>query len=76
MARPKTIEELLKEAEEGKSGGTLGEQEGKQRERVPETDKERKELEERKKKGKRGWFSGRRDKRTILAMARDQEDEG
>lgn len=59
MARAKTMDELLKEAEEGKSGGTLGEQERKQREQVPD--------EKDKKKRKRGWFEGRRDKRTILS---------
>lgn len=66
MARRKTIEELLKEADEGKSGKTLGEQRIKEGEMVPESEKERKEMEERKKK-KRGWFSGRRDKRTVLS---------
>jgi hypothetical protein len=63
MARRKTIEELLKEAEEGKSGRTLGEQRIKELEKVPESEKDR---EERKRKKKRGWFSGRRDKRTVL----------
>jgi hypothetical protein len=64
MARRKTIEELLKEAEEGKSGRTLGEQRIKELEKVPESEKEREERERKKKK--RGWFSGRRDKRTVL----------
>ena len=65
MARQKTIEERLKEAEEGKSGGTMGEEYIKSREKVPESEKEREEMERKKKK--RGWFSGRRDKRTVLS---------
>lgn len=68
MARRKTIEELLKEAEEGKSGKALGEQRIKESEQVPETEEERKQMEEQKRKKKRGWFSGRRDKRTVLSV--------
>ena len=63
MARNKTVEELLQEAEEGKSGATLGEQERKQREQVPD--------EKDKKKKKRGWFEGRRDLRTLLSGGDD-----
>ena len=59
MARRKTMEELLEEAEKGKSGGTLGENI-----RGREEDKKREEDE--KKKKKRGWFSGRRERRTVM----------
>lgn len=65
MARNKTIEELLQEAEAGKSGATLVEQERKQREQVPD-DKDKD-----KKKKKRGWFEGRRDLRTLLSGGDD-----
>lgn len=63
MARNKTIDELLAEAEAGKSGSTLGEQERLQREQVL--------TEAEKKKKKRGFFEGIRDKRTILSGGND-----
>lgn len=68
MARNKTIEELLEEAEAGKSGATMGEQERRQREQVPEKgDKD-------KKKKKRGWFDGRRAMRTILNVGNGDDE--
>jgi len=53
MPRRKTVEEMLQEAEAGKSGGTLGEAEARQRQEV-ETDAERKDREERERRRKRG----------------------
>jgi hypothetical protein len=68
MARNKTMDELLAEAEAGKSGSTMGEQERKQREQVPdEGDKD-------KKKKKRGFFEGRRALRTILNVGGGDEE--
>lgn len=52
--RPLTPEDLAEMGEQGKSGGTLGEMEARKREMME------------KKKPKRGYFKGRRDKRTIL----------
>lgn len=66
MARAKTMDELLQEAEEGKSGGTLGENYAKTHQQV-ETP------EDKKKKKKRGFFQGRRDLRTILSGGGDDE---
>jgi hypothetical protein len=63
MARRKTMDELLQEAEAGQSGGTLAEQERKQRELVPTPDDTE---DEKRRKRKRGFFEGRRDLPTIL----------
>lgn len=71
MPRRLTAEDLQKLGESGQSGGTLGESEMKKRQLAAD--------DEDVKKPKRGYFKGRRDKRTVLdrikAMAGYGEDD-
>lgn len=67
MPRYKTFEEMTQEAEEGKSGSTLGKEAARLREQVLTEAEKKKQAEDEKK--------GRRNRRTILNPFRSDSDE-